>query len=274
MDEARFEGFGSICHLLGVGLESGRLRWGASWVAEMHHRFSRFEKDSEISRFNEQAGQWVDVSWELERMLRTALDAYRLTGGLVHAGVLGSMLAIGYTRSLAVGPTTAVLARAAPAPPLPDLLEVDEGRALLQTGFGIDLGGLAKGWLADRLAGELGENCLVNLGGDLFARGGGPGGDGWPVGLGGVTVLLSNQGAATSGTWRRAWSQGGVRLHHLIDPRTGLPAVSDLSEVSVVAGSAIDAEVHAKAALLLGSEKAATYLVRHVQGWWFAPQST
>ena len=273
MEEARFEGLGSTCHLLGVGLEQGRLSWGAAWVAEMHHRFSRFEPDSEISRFNEKAGQWAGVTSELEQMLRAALDAYQLSGGLVHAGVLGSMLAIGYTRSLAVGPTTAVLTGAAPPPPLPELLEVDEGRARLQAGFGIDLGGIAKGWLADRLASELGENCLVNLGGDLFASGGGPDGDGWPIGLGGVTVLLSSQGAATSGTWRRAWAQGAVRVHHLIDPRTGLPAVSDLSEVSVVASNAVDAEVHAKAALLLGSEKAAAYLDVHAHGWWLAPQS-
>ena len=273
MEEARFEGLGSTCHLLGIGLEPGRLSWGTACVAEMHRRFSRFEPGSEISRFNEQAGRWVDVSTELAQMLRTALDAYRLSSGLVHAGVLGSMLAIGYTRSLAVGPTAAVLTRAASLPPLPELLEVKDRRARLRTGFGIDLGGIAKGWLADILAGQLGENCLVNLGGDLFARGLGPGGEGWPVGLGGVTVLLSNQGAATSGTWRRAWAQGAVRLHHLIDPRTGLPAVSDLSEVSVVASNAVDAEVHAKAALLLGSEKAAAYLDVHAHGWWLAPQS-
>src|SRR5262252_949415 len=272
MDEARFEALGSSCHLLGIGLEPGQLSWGAAWVAEMHHRFSRFEPDSEVSRLNAQTGEWVDISAELQGMLRAALDAYRLSGGLVHAGVLGSMLAIGYTRSLKFGPTAAVLSCAEPPPPLPELLEVGERQARLHGGFGIDLGGIAKGWLADRLAADLGENSLVNLGGDLFARGAGPAGEGWPVGLGGRTVLLSEQGAATSGTWRRAWDQGTDRLHHLIDPRTGRPAVSDISEVSVVASRAVDAEVHAKAALLLGSESAPAYLAEHSQGWWFAPQ--
>jgi FAD:protein FMN transferase len=238
----------------------------------MHRRFSRFEPDSEVSHLNAQTGEWVDISPELQGMLRAALEAYRLSGGLVHAGVLGSMLAIGYTRSLTFGPTAAVLSCAEPPPPLPELLEVEERRARLRTGFGIDLGGIAKGWLADRLAADLGDNCLVNLGGDLFARGAGPAGEGWPVGLGGRTVLLSEQGAATSGTWRRAWDQGTDRLHHLIDPRTGRPAVSDISEVSVVASRAVDAEVYAKAALLLGSDRAPAYLAEHSQGWWFAPQ--
>lgn len=84
-------------------------------------------------------------------------------------------------------------------------------------------------------------------------------------------MLLSDQGAATSGTWRRSWSQGVERLHHLIDPRTGRPATTDLAEVSVVAARAVDAEVHAKAALLLGSEQAPLYLAAHAQGWFLSP---
>ena len=272
LEEVRFEALGSSCHLLGIGLRRGRLSWGAAWVVEMHERFSRFEPDSELSRFNAGAGGWVEVSAELDGMLHAALEAYLLSGGLVHAGVLGSMLAIGYSRPLRFGPTQTELAGAEPLPPLPEMLQVEKGRARLRAGAGIDLGGIAKGWLADRLADNLGENCLVNLGGDLFARGVGPAGEGWPVGLGGITVLLSDQGAATSGTWRRAWALGADRLNHLIDPRTGRPAVSDLAEVSVVAARAVDAEVHAKAALLLGSDRAPAYLAAHSHGWWLAPQ--
>ena len=80
-------------------------------------------------------------------------------------------------------------------------------------------------------------------------------------------MLLRDQGAATSGTRRRAWRQGPERLHHLIDPRTGLPAVSDLSEVAVVAGRAMDAEVHAKTALLLGAADAPVHLAAHALAW-------
>jgi FAD:protein FMN transferase len=271
LHQVRFEALGSACHLLGVGLERGRLAWATAWVAERHDRFSRFVEDSELSRLNAAAGRWVEVSPELEGLLRAALDAHRLSGGLVHAGVLGSMLAIGYTRPLRLGPTAATLGGAAPPPPLPEMLELQPGRARLRAGAGVDLGGIAKGWLADRLAAELGENCLVNLGGDLFARGAGQDGDGWPVDLGGVTVLLRDQGAATSGVRRRAWEADGEVLHHLIDPRTGRPAASDLGQVSVVAATAAAAEVHAKAALLLGSALAPAYLAAHALGWRLAP---
>lgn len=269
--ESRFESLGSTCHVLGVGLGRDRLAWATAWVARMHDRFTRFDSSSELSRFNGCAGQgWVAVTPELEGLLRAALSAFEASSGLVHAGVLPNMLAAGYTRPLAEGSTVARLDGAAPPAALPDLLQMAPGRARLAAGAGIDLGGVAKGWLADRLAGELGPNCLVNLGGDLFARGPGPEGDDWPVGLGGVTVLLRDQGAATSGTRRRAWTQGDQRLHHLIDPRSGRPALSDLHEVSVVAVTACEAEVHAKTALLLGSAAARAYLAAHALGWWLA----
>jgi thiamine biosynthesis lipoprotein len=270
MDEVRFEALGSACHVLGVGLERGRLAWATAWVADRHERFSRFEPAGELGRFNAATGDWVAVSPELEGLLLAALDAHRASGGLVHAGVLGSMLAIGYTRPLRLGPTAALLAGAGPPPPLPDMLEVGDGRARLRAGTGIDLGGIAKGWLADALAAELGENCLVNLGGDLFARGDGPDGDGWPVAMGETTLLLRDQGAATSGVHRRAWLQDGEMVHHLIDPRTGRPAVTDLARVSVVAATATAAEVHAKTALLLGAERAPIHLAAHALAWWLA----
>jgi thiamine biosynthesis lipoprotein len=115
---------------------------------------------------------------------------------------------------------------------------------------------------------SLGPNALANLGGDLSARGVGPAGDGWPVGLGGATVTLRDQGAATSSVRRRRWS---VEHHHLIDPRTGLPARTGLEEVSVVATSGVEAEVVAKTALLVGPDLAPLYCAAHALAWWLSP---
>jgi thiamine biosynthesis lipoprotein len=268
LEQVRFRALGSSCHLLGVDPEPGRLSWGEAWIASMHDRFSRFLPASELSGFNAAAGRWVDVSPDLEAMLRAALAAFEASGGLVHAGVLGSLLAIGYTRPLSEGPTAATLTAVGPPPPLPETLEVGRGRARLRPGTGVDLGGVAKGWLADRLTADLGGNCLVNLGGDLRARGEGPRGEGWPVGVGGVTLMLREQGAATSGTRRRRWEAEGEDVHHLIDPRTGRPAETDLSEVSVVAETATAAEACAKTALLLGSVNAPLYLAARTLAWW------
>jgi thiamine biosynthesis lipoprotein len=110
----------------------------------------------------------------------------------------------------------------------------------------------------------MGPNSLANCGGDLYARGGGETGEGWPVGFGGKTILLKDLGAATSGTTKRRWGEG---RHHLIDPRTGAPAVTDLIEVSVLAPTALEAEILAKTALILGSALAPRALEGRASGW-------
>ena len=261
-----FEALGTICSLFGLDVSRAQLLQGEFWVRVLGTRVTRFSKRSELALLNRAAGDWVDVSPEMEELLREALRAFELSAGLVNAAVLPSMLAIGYTRSLAEGVSSAKLEDARPAPPLTDVLTVRRGRARLARGCGLDLGGIAKGWMADRLAAQLGDNVLANIGGDLRASGPGPKGDGWPVGFGGATVMLCDQGAATSSVRRRRWAD----LHHLIDPRTGLPSSSALQEVSVVAATGCDAEVVAKTALLLGPGLATAYCSAHAQAWWLS----
>ena len=269
-----FEALGGRCELYGddpAGLAKVR-----AWIARMHDRLTRFSDTSELSRFNRAAGAWTAVSPELETLLRVALDAYSDSDGLVHVGILPALLAAGYTRDFAAGPTARTAERVL-VPPLPDTLTVRRGEARLTAGNAVDLGGLAKGWLADRAVERIGPNALANLGGDLRATGRGPDqgenatGPGWPVGFGGTTVLLQDGGAATSGTTGRRWGEG---LHHLIDPRTGAPAASDLVEVSVLAATATEAEVLAKTALLLGAANGAKLLDRRARGSFLRPGPT
>lgn len=229
----------------------------------MGRRLTRFEAGSELSIFNAGAGAWASVGPDLEALLREALRAWELSGGLVHAGCLRSMHAIGYTRPLREGLTVVLEPPPGPLPPLPELLEVRPGRARLAPGTGVDLGGLAKGWMADRLVERLGDNVLASIGGDLATRGVGPVGEGWPILFGGESIALHDGAAAMSGTWRRRWG----RVHHLIDPRTGRPAETDLDEVEVLARTGVEAEVLAKTALLLGSERAPAFLAAHAVGW-------
>lgn len=258
-----FTALGGECELFGIDVPAGALADGEAWINRMHTQLTRFDAASELSRLNASAGRWVEVSSELGALLRESLRAYEVSGGLVHAATLPALLAAGYTRDFALGGTLTGPAPAPPAP-LPELLAVREMKAHLAPGAALDLGGIAKGWLADRLTERLGANCLVNLCGDLFARGPGETGEGWPVGFGDKTVLLQDLGAATSGTTKRSWGPG---LHHLIDPRTSRPAVTDLTEVSVLAKTATDAEIYAKVALILGSAAAPSWLEGRAVGW-------
>lgn len=262
-----FEALGTSCSLFAVGLSRSRLLEGEFWVRRLGARLTRFSPESELSRLNAASGRWVEVSAETEALLRGSLRAFEMSGGLVNIAVLPSMLAIGYTRPLSEGETAASIGRARPLPALPSVLTVRRGGARLEPGCGVDIGGIAKGWMADRLRERLGPNSLANLGGDLSAGGAGPNGDGWPVGLAGVTVMLRDHGAATSSVRRRRWAA----LHHLIDPRTGLPAATGLDEVSVVARTGFDAEVVAKTALLAGPDVAHAYCAANAPAWWLSP---
>ena len=260
---------GTTCALFAVGQPRARLVDVEAWIRGLAARLTRFSADSELSRLNARPAEWVEVSPELAAILGEALRAADMSMGLVNVAVLPSMLAAGYTRPLAHGPTPATLERAEPLRPLQDVLELRGRAARLAPGSGIDLGGIAKGWMADRAAQLLGSNSLANLGGDLMSIGRGPLGDGWPVGLGGTTLLLRDQGAATTSVRKRRWGE----LHHLVDPRTGMPAITGLEEVSVVARSGFEAEVVAKTALFLGPEHAPAYCATNGLAWYLGRRS-
>ncbi len=138
-----------------------------------------------------------------------------------------------------------------------------EQTILLPPGMAIDLGGIAKGWIAEQAANILSRYaraCVVDAGGDMFLVGLPEGLEQWPVELedplqpdGILTTLRVNPGAiATSTVTKRAWKQAGRNRHHIIDPRTGEPAVSDWISVTVIAPHASEAEVFAKALLIAG----------------------
>ncbi|HUY75052.1 MAG TPA: FAD:protein FMN transferase [Candidatus Dormibacteraeota bacterium] len=267
VESHHFAALGTDCSLFAAGRSRADLLAGEFWVRRLGARLTRFSADSELSQLNAAAGRWFEIGEELEALLRASLRAFEMSAGFVNIAVLPSMLAIGYTRPLSEGATVATLEAARPLKALPDVLSVRRGAARVGSGSALDLGGIAKGWMADGLCEALGPNALANLGGDLSAVGAGPAGNGWPVAVAGATLMLRGQGAATSSVSRRSWDG----FHHLIDPRTGLPARTGLAEVSVVAADGLEAEVVAKTALLVGPELAPAYCAAHALAWWLGP---
>jgi thiamine biosynthesis lipoprotein len=215
---------------------------------------SRFRPGSELSRLN--ASGRIEASLDLLDVVELALAARDLTGGLFDPTVHDALVSAGYDRSFELldphpsGPRSCGGA-----------VEIDGIEIRLAPGVRLDLGGIGKGYAVDRAAELLGRYgpALVNAGGDVAVRGGA-----WPVGVDvpgdPLTLELRSGGLATSGSDRRRWAGG----HHLIDPRTGSPALSPYLRVTVAAPSAVDAEVRAKA-LYLGADPgdAAAVLVRH-----------
>ncbi len=255
-----FDALGSTCELQLVEGSQATLARCEQQVRLAEARFTRFLRDSELSQLNAGQGRYTPVSPEMFAMLEAALWAYDESEGLVNAAVLPALLAAGYDRPFSQGLNQPASVIAVQTAPLPDVLRLDAPTrsAAVAPGVALDLGGIAKGFLADQLIDELGDNAVCNLGGDLRVRGSGPDGDGWHIGLCDRTIVALTEGAvATSGVTRRRWGQG---MHHLIDPRTGLPARTDLLEASVVTDWALRGEVYAKCAVLLGAVRGAAFL--------------
>ena len=255
-----FDALGSTCELLSVGSGQAALERCEQSIRDAEARFTRFLPDSELAGLNASDGRYVPVSAEMFAMLQAALWAFQESNGLVNAAVLPALAAAGYDRPFRQGLTEPAVLHATQLPPLPEVLILDQATrsAALAPGAALDLGGIVKGALADMLIDELGDDAVCNLGGDLRVRGAGPEGDGWHIGLCDQSVVaLTNGAVCTSGTTSRRW---GHSMHHLIDPRTGLPARSDVAEVSVVTDTALRGEVYAKSAILMGAAAGADFL--------------
>jgi thiamine biosynthesis lipoprotein ApbE len=253
-------------------------------LAEVDVTCSRFRPDSEIRTLT---GPRTQVSSLLAEAIAVALRAARLTDGDVDPTVGGAMRAIGYDRDFA-----AIQPGSQPGiQPGSDLLVVPrqvpgwrnvtlDGRTLtLPPGTELDLGATAKAWAADRsahrIANHLGCGVLVGLGGDIAVAGPAPEG-GWQVRVQDVTghpdddpagpyanVTITRGGLATSSTKARRWRRGGDLLHHILDPRTGLPAAPVWRTVSVVAGTCADANAASTAAVIRGRD-AMSWLARNL----------
>jgi len=236
---------------------------------------SRFRDDSEIRSLT---GGRHRISPLLAEALGVALRAARLTDGDVDPTVGAAMSAAGYDRDFRQiepnGPPLRLTVRQ-----VPGWREVRlDGRSLtLPGGVQLDLGVTAKAWAADRsvtrIAAQTDSGVLVSLGGDI-AVAGPPPADGWRIRVQDVTgpagdipegphalIAIRDGGLATSSTTARRWRRGGDVLHHILDPRTSLPAEPVWRTVSVAAGSCADANAASTAAVIRG-RRALAWLTR------------
>ncbi|MER5180168.1 FAD:protein FMN transferase [Streptomyces sp. NPDC002896] len=246
----------------------------ARHLAEVDAACSRFRPDSELAALDSADGRPVRVSPLLADALAVALRAAAATDGAVDPTVGSAMNAIGYDRDFRLvqghdGRPVRLTVR--PAPGWRRIrLDRATGTVTVPAGVRLDLGATAKAWAADRAAAMLAEaagcGVLVSLGGDTAVAGAPPLG-GWRVRVQDATghpdeapaegpyttVGVRSGGIATSGTTARRWRRGTHALHHIVDPRTGLPAVSPWRTVSVAAANCADANAASTAALVKGT---------------------
>ena len=238
---------GTVWHIHHDGCVDGELaELVCELVEEDEERWSRFRPSSELSRLNAGAGEPVHVSWETFELLEACAAWRERTGGVFDPLVGTSLRAWGYASSMhdraphaATSPGEAAIVGQVE-------LDPDCASVLVPAGAELDLGGIAKGWMADRAAAllrfaEPGGRILVDAGGDLVAARGSHlvAVDGAP----GAWIPLDEGDAAATSSWRqRSWRNGDGRIaHHLIDPATGAPGA--LTSATVVGTSATEADV-------------------------------
>jgi thiamine biosynthesis lipoprotein len=232
-------------------------------------RLTRYDERSELMRLNASQADAVAISPTLTSVLDWARMAESISDGLVDIAMLDARLA---------AETGTPVAPPAPASRRWSLRRTARAASVVrEPGVRFDLDGVAKGWLADRaLALVPGRSALVDGDGDVAVRV--APGDDWVIGIGdpreagqllaSIRLDAGNRpdapqatkprtlGIATSGTSVHRWGTEGAETHHLIDPRTWRSAATDIVQATVVAGSAREAEVLAKSAVIAGTSGA------------------
>lgn len=241
-------------------------------VAACERELSRFDPASDLSRLNAAGGGWTPVGRRLLEALGLAVRAREETGGRFDPTVLPALVAAGYDRSFELLEERE--ARRADDWRAGTAIELDarNGRARLEPGTSVDLGGIGKGYAAGRaldamlVASSL-AGGIVDLGGDIAVRGEPPEGGPWLVAVADprrtgetlAVLALDGGGVATSGRDARRFGPAGS-LHHLIDPESGESALGGPLTVTVVAPDPVAAEVNATTLAIAGLGEAEAYI--------------
>lgn len=263
-----------------VGLPTGVARSALrskieSLLESVNNQMSTWQSDSVISKYNEaDAGSWISLPPDFFQVLEYALSVARKTGGAYDptVGPLVKLWGFGPGRTGTFErPTEAAIARTRERIGWQKVELKPEERAVLQPGgIQLDLSSVAKGYAVDKVAEFLDARgvgaYLVEIGGELRARGTKPGGKPWRVAVEKPrrdpgrsvqqVVALRDRAMATSGDYRN-FHRGadGTLYSHTIDPRTGRPVEHHLASVTVVTSHCMNADALATALNVLGPDE-------------------
>lgn len=230
---------------------------------------------SDIYRLAKNAGEWVTISEETAEVLRMAGEFYILSGGYFDI-TAAPLVELWNVNGGGYRPTENEIC-AAVALIDGSALEVDGNSArLVRSGMKADLGGIAKGYIADKVKEHLVslgvEHAVIDLGGNIVLIGSKPDGSKYSVGVkdplnkdGELLCVVEgcDETMVSSGIYERYFEQDGKRYHHIIDPFTGVPSESDLAGVTVISKNSAHADALSTTCLLIGSE-AAINLVENI----------
>lgn len=251
--------------------------WGApeGLVDEVWAACERYENllsktiaTSDVSRINAANGKPVRVDAETYAILAEAKEISRLTDGAFSVTIAPITALWSFTgTSVNSVPTDETRLNLLPLVDDQRITLGEDGTVTLPAGMQIDLGGIAKGYIADKVADIIREKAtagIISLGGNVYTVGQKPDGSRFSVAItdplqpsmSRSIIYTRDCTVVTSGTYERGFNFGGVRYHHILDPKNGWPAQSDLVSATFVMASSMEADALATACIVLGSEKA------------------
>lgn len=238
---------------------------------------SRTVEGSDAWRINHANGEPVEVSEDMAVILRFAKAISEKSGGAF---------------DVTIGPASTLWDFKAETPALPDAealadaakridyskLELDGTTVTLPAGMMIDLGAIAKGYIADQIKSYLKErgveHAILSFGGNVIAIGAKPNGSPWKVGIQDIdgetqTAMLVSKNidmsAVTSGIYERGFEMDGVIYHHLLSPFTGWPVQNELASVTIFSDSSMMGDALSTTAFVMGTE-AGMELIESLEG--------
>ncbi len=242
------------------------LEGAVALCGEYEKIFSRTVKGSDVWRINHGEGSPVRVCGDTAELLTIALEVCEKSGGAL---------------DITIAPASDLWDFKAEEPEIPDSGELSSAAELvdytklklegdmvtLPAGMAIDLGAVAKGYIADKAAEYLKEkgveSAILNLGGNVVALGCKPDGSKWSIGIqdpekengrAGYSVLVADESVVTSGIYQRGFDKDGVRYHHILDRATGWPVQNGLASVTIIADSSAMADAMSTACFVLGRD--------------------
>ncbi len=260
-----------------------------SLLADLSHTFSIFDTNSLIYRWNK--GENVELNDDFLTVLRLSKTVSTATDGTFDCTVQPLVQLWGFGKDgvrHTVGDDTLAVVREFVGFQLVDL----QGDSILRKDPRVQLNfnAVAKGYavdkVADWIAEHYGEDVLVEIGGEVAARGT-KNGKPWKVGIQVPTKtadgaresfesipLPDHRAVATSGNYRNYFEEDGVRYTHILDPRTGQPERTNLLSVTVLAPDCATADAYATAFMVLGYDRSAQIVKQHseLEAWFIVAE--
>ena len=230
--------------------------------------FSATNTDSELYKLNHANGQPFTVSSETANLIQEGIHYSELSGGAFDLTIEPVSALWDFKADKPTVPSSDAIAQAVSHVDYTKVDIQDNTVTLEDPEAGIDLGAIAKGYIADQVKTYLKKqgikHAIINLGGNVDVIGTKPDGSKYNIGIQKpfdesgeaiTSIQLKDQTVVTSGIYERYFKKNGKLYHHILDPRTGYPCENNLYSVSIITDSSTKADALSTTCFLLGYEK-------------------